>query len=301
MKGSSFTYLIKEGAKNIWNNRLMSFASVGVMVACLLIVGAAMLFSINVNSFVGYVESQNEVVVFLDDDVTDQEIEDLRAQLGDNDNLSGITFVSKEEALLKEMENMGDAAALFDGLFKDNPLPDKFVVQLKNLEYINDTVRDIEHLKGVESTQAPRNVADMLVNIRYAVSFAGSFIILILAVVTLIIIANTIKLTVFSRRTEINIMKYVGATDSFIRLPFIAEGIILGLISAIVSFFILWGAYNWLMSWLIANPQSWLQSAYGSFVPFTQMAWPLFGGFALGGSLIGVLGSFVFVRKHLRV
>lgn len=301
MKGSSFTYLIKDGAKNIWANRLMSFASVGVMVACLLIVGAAILFSVNVNSMVGYVESQNEVVAFLDDNITQEGIDSVQAELDQMDNIGNITFVSKEEALEQEKENMGDAGLLLEGLDNDNPLPDKFIIQIEDLEYMNDSVREIDRIDGVDSTQAPRNVADTLVSIRYAVSFAGSFIIVILAVVTLIIIANTIRLTVYSRRTEINIMKYVGATDIFIRLPFIAEGIILGLVSAILAFFILWGAYSYLMSWLIVNPQSWMQAVSGSFVPFTDVAWQLFGGFALGGSLVGVLGSVIFVRKHLRV
>ena len=159
----------------------------------------------------------------------------------------------------------------------------------------------IERMEFVYQVNAPTEVADTLVAAQRVVALLGTGIVAILMVVSLIMVANTIKISVFSRRKEVNIMKFVGATDAFIRLPFIVEGILLGLFSAGIAFGILWLGYSQLVQWLGQNGSSWLQSAYASIIPFNEMALPMFGGFAGAGVLIGVVGSMLFVRKHLRV
>lgn len=302
MRGSSFGYLIKEGAKNVWVNRLMSVASVGVLTACLLLIGGAVLFSVNVNSIVGYVESQNEVKVFLKNDISD----DIRSSLDEDirkiSNLGEIEYIPKEEGILIFSQTMGEYSDLVAGLQGDeNPLPDAYKIKVKDLSDLSATVKEIEGLTGVESVSAPEEVATSITGIKNAVTVFGIFVVSILVLVSLIITANTIKITVYNRRKEINIMKFVGATDSFIRLPFIIEGTILGILSALLAYVVVWAGYDYLLAHLTQTATGWLGLAYQNFVPFTQLALDIFAGFLGAGIVSGTFGSMLFVRKHLRV
>lgn len=299
MRGSSLGYLFKEGARNVWVNRLMSLASIGVLIACMLLIGSAVLLSVNMNNVVGYVEDQNEVVIVLEDDMTQDEIDNLDDELHEVGNISNIVFVSKEEAFQNEKDKLGDAAELLRE--DDNFYPNTYRIKIDDLEFLDKTVDEIGRLFGVEDVKAPTDIAETLTSVKKLVITMGMGIVALLIGVTLIIIANTIKITVFNRRKEISIMKYVGATDLFIKLPFMIEGLILGLISAIMAYFILWGGYSYLLGWLEENPSTWIQSMYGSILPFKEIGLKLFGGFALGGTGLGVVGSMIFVRNYLKV
>lgn len=299
MRGSSLGYLFKEGARNVWVNRLMSLASIGVLIACMLLIGSAVLLSVNMNNVVGYVEDQNEVVIVLEDDMTQDEIDNLDDELHEVGNISNIVFVSKEEAFQNEKDKLGDAAELLRE--DDNFYPNTYRIKIDDLEFLDKTVDEIGRLFGVEDVKAPTDIAETLTSVKKLVITMGMGIVALLIGVTLIIIANTIKITVFNRRKEISIMKYVGATDLFIKLPFMIEGLILGLISAIMAYFILWGGYSYLLSWLEENRSTWIQSMYGSILPFKEIGLKLFGGFALGGTGLGVIGSMIFVRNYLKV
>ena len=156
-------------------------------------------------------------------------------------------------------------------------------------------------IEGIESVKAPNEVADILTSIKHAVAAGGFFIVALLIAVSLVIIANTIKVTVFNRRKEISIMKFVGATDLFIRLPFFVEGFLLGLLSALVAFGLLWVGYDYLLQMIAENPSSWIQQAYQSLLPFKEMALRLLGWFAGGGIGVGVFGSMFFVNRYLKV
>ncbi len=304
MRGSSFGYLIKEGARSLYANRLMSFASIGTLVACMLLIGASMLFSMNVNEIVGYVEQINEMVAYVQDDVDEQGLQEIEASLGliDNIDMDRSVYVDKETALQEQQELLGENAALLEGLEgEENPLPNSFRLKLRDLSQTTSTEMQVEAIEGIDSVRAPSEVAEILTSIRHAVSAGGMFIVALLIAVSLVIIANTIKVTVFNRRKEISIMKYVGATDTFIRLPFFVEGFLLGLISAMLAFGLLWLGYDSLLRLVAQNPSAWIQQASQSLLPFQEMALRLFIWFAAGGIGVGVFGSMFFVSKYLKV
>ena len=304
MRGSSFGYLIKEGARSLYANRLISFASIGTLVACMLLIGASMLFSMNVNEIVGYVEQINEMVAYVEDGVDEAGLEEIEASLEliDNIDMSRSIYVDKETALQEQKELLGDNASLLEGLEGDeNPLPNSFRLKLRDLSQTASTEMQVDAIEGIESVRAPSEVAEILTSIRHAVSAGGMFIVALLIAVSLVIIANTIKVTVFNRRKEISIMKYVGATDTFIRLPFFVEGFLLGLISAMVAFGLLWVGYDSLLRLVAQNPSAWIQQASQSLLPFQEMALRLFIWFAAGGIGVGVFGSMFFVNKYLKV
>ena len=301
MKGSSFSYLIKEGARNIWVNRMMSLASIGILVSCMLLIGSAILLSINLNGMVSYVENQNEMVAFLEDSADDVTVSAVEAALNSNDNVDSFAFVSREEALERYSEIVPDS--LLENLEQDKEevFPLSFRITLKDLSLIDETTAQIESIPGIMRVNAPTNVAETVTGIKRAVYTCGSGIIIILLAVTLIIIANTIKVTVFNRRKEINIMKFVGATDRFIRMPFVVEGILLGVISACIAYLLLWGGYTYLINYVQTQASATLSAFLKNLVPFSQVAKQLLASFAVGGIAIGVFGSMIFVRKHLKV
>lgn len=302
MTSSSFGYLLCEGGRNIKANRQMSLASIGVLVACMLLIGVAVLFSLNVNSIMGYVESINEVVVFVKDDTSLDITEQLGKQLKADDNISTAKYVSKEDALQIQMELMQDAAGLLSGLDGDeNPLPASYRISIKDLSELAPTVKRIESFAGVDYVSASADIASTLVDIKHGVTTAGIFIVSILGMVSVIIISNTVKVTIFNRRKEINIMKYVGATDAFIRIPFLVEGVIIGLSSAILAFGFLWLGYEYTMDWLAKTQSSWLLLAYQNLVPFSDVSMMILGGFISAGAAFGILGSLFFVSKYLKV
>lgn len=301
MKASSFKYLLKQGVRSVWVNRLMSFASVGVLVACLLLIGSAVLLTENVRSVVGYIQAQNEMMVFLREDLTDEELAQVDAQIRGLDNLSDITFVSKEETLQKQKEQMGEAGAILEGYENDNPFLDSYVLKLRDVSGMQLMVDTVSSMGSVYEVYAPTEAAETMVALQRIVTVFGAGIVLILGLVSLLMVANTIRLSVYARRKEVNIMKFVGATDAFIRLPFMVEGVILGLLSALVAYAILWLGYNRLLVWFAESGSMWIRSAYSSIIPFGSVALRMAVGFGGAGVLIGMFGSMLFVRKHLRV
>ena len=301
MNGSSLGYLIGEGARNIHANRQMSVASIGVLVACMLLIGAAVLFSLNADAVMGYIESQNDVVVFVEDDATEAEAEGLGEVLKAVPNVASVRYISKEEALENQMEKLGQSAYLMDSLLEDNPLPATYYVKVRDLEQLSATVEELQELDLVLSVNSPADVASTLVGIKKAVNVGGTAIVAILGMVSVIIVSNTIKVTIFNRRREISIMKYVGATDAFIRLPFLVEGVIIGLCSALLSFGLLWVGYYYLLDWMGGAASSWLQLAYQNLIPFEEIALWVLGGFAGAGVAFGIVGSLFFVGRYLKV
>lgn len=304
MKGSSFKYLLKEGVKNVWTNRVMSFTSIGVLTTCLIIVGAAYLITANVNSMVGYVESQSEMVVFLKD-VPNEERETqktaVETEIKKIENIKSVEYTSKEVGLENMKESFDDDGHLLDDLEARNPIPDIFSIRVKDLALTKDTVAALEQISQVDIVQASNEVADTMTYIQRTINTFGSVLIIALGVISLVIISNTIRSTIFARRKEINIMKFVGATNSFIRIPFIVEGFMLGLISSTVAFLIVWGGYSYLISVFETGTTIWLQSAFESIIPFKDIALNLALFFVGTGTILGMIGSVISVRNHARV
>lgn len=300
MRLHNFAYLFKEGTKGVFHNKLMSFACIGVLVACLLLIGGAILFTLNVNSIANVVEEQNEVVAILKDELSREDIDLVGLKLTANDNIISVKFVSREEALEQEKLKFGKDAFLLDGIGADT-YPNIYILRIGDLSILEETVAEITALDGVDKVYASTEVAHILVGVKNAVYFAGAGIVLILVAVSVVIITNTIKLSVFSRRKEINIMKYVGATDGFIRMPFLVEGMIIGLMAALFAFLLIGGAYTYLLQWAAENYGQSLGVFIENAVSFDSIALELLIGFTALGVFIGVVGSGSFVRKYLKV
>lgn len=291
----SFRYLIKEGVRSIWSNRTMSLASVGVLISCLLLTGAAILFSMNINTAMKSVEGNNSVKVYMKQG--NPVLASLKAgdEIKKIDNIESCTFVSKDDAIQKVMSMLGEKdATLLQGMTgKDNPLPDAFQVSLKDLSKYKETISRIQKINGVSSINDYADIARKLTNLDRLVTTAGFWIILLLSLVSLFIISNTIRVTMFSRRLEINIMKSVGATNWFVRVPFIVEGILIGFISGAVASMVLYLLYHNLTKTL---------TSITLFSPIDIA--PLVGtitlAFILAGSLFGAVGGIISIGKYLK-
>lgn len=303
MRFGSFIYLVKEGFKNVWFNRLMSLASIGVLTACLLLIGGAALLSANVTAIVGVVEDQNELVVFLEDELSDNQKNSIDDKIKSLNGLLSVNFISKEQALIEQQNKVNpEYSEIFNGLQGDqNPLPDSYRIKLDSLEDLSSITAQITAIEGVLQVSAPTELANTITEIKRMINIAGLGIIVLLIVVSVVIIANTIKITVFNRRKEIGIMKYVGATDSFIRLPFLVEGMLLGIISAVLAFGILFFGYTYLLDSLVTNGISWFAMISQNLLPFDDIALPLLAFFAIMGTVTGTVGSLMFVKKYLKV
>ena len=307
MKGSGFFYLTRQGLSNLRRNKLMSFASIGVLTACLVITGIAALLSINVNNFVDYLGAQNKVIVYLQLDADQQTLDETARAIRSVDNILDYTYVSKEEALeetkswIAEYDDGAYANALDGYEGENNPLYASYRVTIDDLTKIDQTVAELEQMPGVDFVDSPGELAGALVSLKQAVNIAGWGLVAVLAIVSLVVISNTIRLTVFARRKEINIMKFVGATNSFIRLPFLVEGTAIGIFSALLSFGIVSGAYLGVIEALSAQGTGWLSNLYFNLLSY-QVVWPwLAGGFLISGVVIGGFGSAISIRKHLKV
>ncbi len=304
MRINSFFYLLRSGFRNLYQNRLMTAASIGVLVACMMLIGGASLLSLNVRNIVGQAGDQNEVVAFLEEGLSDDEIDEIGSKINKLGNIKDITYISKEDALEIEQDKE-KWGGLLDGLSpEDNPLPASYRIFLIDIteNKLIKTCEQIGQIDGIEEYNAPYKEATILTDMQNAVTIVGFIVVVILLVVSIMIIANTIKITVFSRRKEIYIMKLVGATDGFIRLPFSIEGILIGVIAAVIAFGILWAGYDKVVETILQSGNtSWLSITKDNLVNFEDIGLYLFGVFAALGAGLGWLGSSIFVRKHLKV
>ncbi len=294
MSFSSTRYLLKEGLKNVWSNRMMSFASIGVLVSCLLITGVAFLFSLNIDNMMGSLEGNTAIRVILGDEVQDLEAVSIGQKLKEISNIDACTFISKEEAFELLKKTVGDDAAAFEelGIEKDF-LPFAYTITLNDLSKYDQTIAQVKELDGVFKIDDKTAISDKLTQIRQFVTSAGFWIVLLLLIISMFIISNTIRVTMFSRRLEISIMKSVGATDWFIRVPFIVEGIIIGLVSGLVTTGLLYYIYN-------AAVKS-IQKAF-SFpaVSYTDILPILTAAFLSIGAVFGILGGVISISRYLK-
>lgn len=295
MKGTSLKYLTHEGFRNVWVNRLMSLASVTVLMACLIIMGAGIMIYFNINNVVDKVQSQNVVMVYVADDASEDETTQIGTSLKGISNVESCEFVPKEVAFQEQIQSMGGDAALFEG-FDEIPLPDAYKVTVKDLSQFENTVSQIKQINKVDSVRENSDLASKLLSLRHAVSIVSVGLVIMLFLVALFIISNTIRITMFSRKLEISIMKAVGATNWFIRWPFMIEGMILGTISGIVSMGVLWGLYA-VAEKVFAQTLSLIGF---SLVPFSEYWWQILLVFVAIGLFTGGFGSLVSMAKYLK-
>lgn len=295
MKIRSLKYLGKEGIKNIWSNRTMSFASIGVLVSCLLLTGAAVLFSMNINTAMKSIEGNNSVRVYMKQGMPTLSAVKAGEEIKKLDNIATCEFVPKDEAIQQYMNILGDKdGTMLEGMTgKENPLPDAFKVSFKDLSKYKQTAVEIKKIAGVDSINDYSDIAQKLTNLDGMITTAGSWIIILLSLVSLFIISNTIRVTMFSRRLEISIMKSVGATNWFVRVPFVVEGVIIGLVSGVIASLLLNLAYDKMLS------------AVTSIALFTPIdigseEWKITLVFILAGTLFGAIGGMISIGRYLK-
>lgn len=293
--GLNVTYLTKMGFHNLVSHKNMTFSSVSVLTACLVLIGVSLMIVFNIQSMVGHIEEQNVVVAFLqenlDEAATVKAGEDLRSIL----NVSKVEFVSKEDAFNDQLESFGVEAQAFKDLL-ENPLPDCYHVTVKNLDTFDVTLASIKGVTNIASVRESQELVGQISALQKSVSSICAVMVIILFIVSVFIITNTIRITMVYRSIDIQVMKSVGATNTFVRWPFMVEGVAIGIISALVAL---------LITYLIEVLEG---DAFGSFITLFGgntvsifENWPaLVGGYVLMGLLIGVFGSIVTMAKYLR-
>ncbi|MBQ8538509.1 MAG: permease-like cell division protein FtsX [Ruminococcus sp.] len=292
MSFSSLGYLIKEGFKNIWSNRMMSLASVGVLISCLILTGSAVMLTVNVSTIVASVGDSNVTTVYLDEELSELEAVYVGKSIEKVDNITEATFYPKDEAILAYKDVLGEEVFVnMSG--DDNPLPHAYHVVMADLSLYDQTVDKLMSVDGVSSVSSRSDVAEKLTSLNTLVTMMSFWIILALAIISLFIISNTIRMTMFSHRFEISIMKSVGATNAFVRTPFVIEGIIIGLVSAGASI----GALVVLYDNVVKAVQSILPF---DCVPFEDVMWFIIIAFVAAGVIVGALGSWLSIRKYLK-
>lgn len=301
MKLSGFKYLVGQGIENIWKNRMMAFASFCVLLVSLLLVGMSVLFYMNLTSMIGGVEDKNEVIIYMEEDTTDEELADFQTELEKIDNISKITFYSKEQAFEDLKKSMSDYKVLFDSLGDDNPLIDGYRIRIDDISTISATIAEIETLDHIYSVRAPMDFVNILTELRKIVTVIFGVIIAALVVISIVIVSNATKASVFARREEIQIMKYVGATNAFIRIPFFVEGMITGFIAGAVALVVTWFGYDSLVNLMTGQVDILSVIGMGSIIPFQDIAWRVAASYLLSGTFFGAFGSMVSMRKHLNV
>ncbi|MGN1457491.1 MAG: permease-like cell division protein FtsX [Acutalibacteraceae bacterium] len=294
MKHINAGYLLKEGFKNIWNNRMMSLASIVVLVSCLIITGAASLLSLNVEHLISSVGDDNEITVYLDADISDIDAVKAGGEIGKIKNISECTFYSKDKVLAEYKDTLGNLYESMEG--DGNPFSNEYKVRLDDLSKYKETVKQIKAVDGVDSVSDRSDIARKLTKLNYFVAFVGFWVVLILAIVTLFIISNTIKMTMYSRRFEISIMKSVGATNAFVRIPFIIEAMTIGLISGLIAAGVIIAIYNPVRD-AASGIVAFISKAT---VPLSDIWLPVLISFSAAGILIGTLGGFISITKYLR-
>lgn len=300
MRLISAKYLFEQGVKNIWKNKLMAFASFCVLLVSLLLVGFSLLFYMNVSNIVKGIEGKNEAMVFLEDDITDQGIIDVQNLLEQNQNISRVVFYSKEQAYADFKDNMSEYEMIFDSL-DENVLPDSFKIQIKDIENIDATITEISGMTDVYHVKAPFDFADILIGLNQIISIVATSIIAALILVSMVIISNATKASVFARRKEISIMKYVGATNFFIRIPFFVEGMVTGIVSGLAATGITWLAYDALLNVLMTKVKLLDIISSNSLLPFSEFAPMMLLAYVLIGAGLGAIGTVISTRKHLKV
>lgn len=290
---SGFGYLVREGFKNIWNNRIMSIASICVLVSCLILTGAASLFSINVQLLVDSVGQTNETTVYLDMNVSELEAVYVGKDIEKIGNISAIEFLSKDEAIKQYKNELGED--IFAGMQdENNPLPHAYIVAITDLSQYDKTIEQIKSIDGVDEINNRSETARKLTKISNLVSIICFWVVLALMIISLFIIANTIRATMYSRRYEISIMKSVGATNTFVRIPFVVEGMTIGILSAAISLGGLALLYNGVMEAIS-------DFMHMTYLPLMDVVGYVAVAFAVSGVLVGIFGSLISIRKYLKM
>lgn len=296
MKIRGLRYSFTEAFKNIFSNGWMTLASIFTVIASLLVLGVFLTITINVNYMVNNIQDSYEVVAYIDEKVNDEGVESIGQDIEKLSNVAEVKLTTSEERLENLKKKFGSDADKLDRYEDDNPFRDMYRITLKDLSMSESTEEELNEIDGIAEIQRNEKTVNKLVTIANYIKNFSLWIILALAIVSIFIISNTIKLTVYTRRKEINIMKFVGATDWFIRWPFIIEGIFIGILGAGISIAIVLGGYA-----LIDSALTSLDVSFITLLPLDNLIWIIVGSSLGLGAILGGIGSLISVRKHLKV
>lgn len=295
MKFNNIGYLLKEGIRGIFLHGFMSFAAVCVTVACLIIVGSFSILAYNLDVMVRDLNQTSEILVYIDSDLSDAEARSIGTKINALSNVLQAKFISREEALEKFVEDHnGDSA--FNGV-QATDLRHRYEVTLEDNSLMDQTDAQLQQIPGVAKTNAAYELAQGFTTIQQVLHIVSVAMIAVLLVISLLIISNTVKLAMYDRRDEISIMKMVGATNGFIRLPFIVEGFTLGMMGAVLAFGLEWVSYDALVERLSGVDSLKLFT----FVPFESLLIPMLIVFSAAGLFVGIVGSWTSIRKFMDV
>ena len=294
---NSAGYLIKEGFRSVKINKLMTIASMGVLICCMLLMGCSVLVSANTTNLLSKIEEQNVIMVFMDDKATKEMTDTAKAQIEKMENVKEVVHISKDEAWQNQLKEMNDSQReFFENYADQSPLPDTLKVVVSDMSSFDGIVKNLKKLDNVQNIRENSQLAQKLARVRQAVNIICIAVVALLFAVSIFIISNTVRISMFSRKLEISIMKSVGATDGFVRTPFIVEGIVIGILSAGIAELMVWGIYALAMKEL----SSMLTLFNTGFVPFSSLWWILLIAFVILGVCTGVGGSFVSMNKYLK-
>ena len=301
MKLNSFSYLLKQGLNGIMKNKFMSFASFCIMLVSILMVGFTFLTAINVERLIQGMEDKNEVVVIIQENASQDAIDTLGSLLRGTENVTDVSFYSKDEALEDFKETMSAEDQELFLYLDENPLPDTYRLRIDDISKFKQTTSVISSYGFIESVKVPTEFAEILINVRNTATVLCLILLVFLVTACIIIIANSIKSSVLLRRKEINIMKYVGATNTFIRIPFFIEGMVIGAFSSGIALLITKFAYDAFQNALSSNYV--LQTLIGTsnIIPFSDIIVYVGLGYLIAGVTLGAFGTVASTRRHLRV
>ena len=295
MRSSKIGYLIKEGFKSILTHGFMSFATVTIVVACLVIMGSFSLIAVNLAGVLNDLEADNQIIAYVEETLSEEEARDLQDDIEYIGNVQSARFVSREEA-------MEEFAAQYDDetLFQDvdaSVFRDRYIIYVNDISLTRETTQELSAIKGIAKVNAYLELAEGFVTVRNVVSAVSMILVIVLVIVSVFIMANTIKLATYSRREEIAIMKIVGASNSFIRFPFMVEGLVLGILGGALGFLLEWGIYDVVTNRVMSGMMGHLINV----IPFSSFSTAVLAIYLGVGVLVGGFGSSIAIRNYLRV
>jgi len=295
MKRYNISYFFKEGISGVWSHGFMSFASVSVIITCLILTGSVAYLVLCLNQTITSLGEFSDIRAYVDDTLSDEAVVELETKIRNISNVSGVDFIDKERGLQELKEDFGEEAYLLDGLEYDNPLRHSFRIWVMDIDDYDETLSAVESLRGIATVRSSKESVDTLVNIKNVLQAVSVGFVALLGMVSIFLISNTIKLATFDRREEIGIMKMIGATDAFIRAPFVIESILLSQIAAGVAY-----GLQWLICWYISK-SSVATLPIIEIIDFKTYMFEYLITYVVTAFVIGVTGSVVSIRKFLRV
>lgn len=292
---AGFAYFIREGLSSVFVHGFTSLAAMLVIAACLMITGIFSLVAYNIDLQVRELEGKSEIVIYIDEQVSRTDAQALKSKIKKIDNIKTADFVTREQLFEDYLDSLGEDAYVMEELRNDNPLRDSYQITMKDVSLHKETVEALEALDGVAASSSMQEVSDRLIQIRKVVNLISVTLVALLGAVSVFIIANTVKLAMFARKEEIAVMKMVGATNHFIRAPFVVEGMFLGMCAALLAFFVQWGVYAYVTKQLAEG------TAILTMVSFTTVWQPVLGMMLCAGLILGVGGGVITIRRFLKV